>query len=161
MNNQPIFPRIHMSYYVSNIEATIDFYTKFFETEPNKVKEGYAKFLVNEPSLNISFIENKEAIKNDGAHFGIEVNDPEILKQKLGNAMHHNLPIDREKDVTCCYAKQDKFWVTDPDGYRWEVYQFIEDREKLASDAKPQQVGSDNATCCAPLSEEASLTFSK
>lgn len=148
------FPRLHMSYYVSNIDSTIDFYTKFFEVAPNKVKKGYAKFLVAEPSLNISFIENPEGVKSNAAHYGIEVNNPEVLKQKLGNAMHHNLPIDVEKDVECCYAKQDKFWVTDPDGYKWEVYQYLEDAEKLQSSAK-------TSNCCVPKSAVESAVFSK
>ena len=146
------FPRMHVSYYVSNINKTIDFYTKFFETQPNKVKEGYAKYLLSEPSLNISFIENKEAVKNNAAHFGIEVNNPDELKQRLGNAMHHNLPIDEEKDVQCCYARQDKFWVTDPDGYRWEVYQYLEDSEQLTSQI---------SECCSPASETESAALSK
>jgi len=143
------FPRLHMSYFVSDIKKSIDFYTKFFEVEPVKVKSDYAKFLVEEPSLNISFIENKEAVKTDAAHFGIELDNPEVLKQKLGNAMHHDLPIDVEKDVQCCYAKQDKFWVTDPDGYRWEVYQYLEDSDDL---------GSSKTECCAPKSEEEAVT---
>lgn len=132
MMKNELFPRIHISYQVSNLDSTIAFYSKFFEKEPVKVKEGYAKYILEEPSLNISFIENKDGVQPHTAHFGIEVNDPELLKQKLGNAMHHQLPIDEEKEVQCCYAKQDKFWVTDPDGYRWEVYQFLEDSEILS-----------------------------
>lgn len=124
------FPRVHTGYYVSDIQKTIDFYTKFFETEPAKVKTDYAKFLLTEPALNISFVQSSKEVNPDFIHFGIEVSDPEELKRRLGNAMHHNLPIDVEKEVKCCYAKQDKFWVTDPDGYKWEVYRFMEDVEK-------------------------------
>jgi len=138
--SKELFPRMHISYQVSDIENSIDFYTKFFEVDPVKVKPGYAKFILQNPSLNISFIENKKGINQHTAHFGIEVNDPELLKQKLGNAMHHDLPIDLEKDVQCCYAKQDKFWVTDPDGYRWEVYHFLEDSEILSD--------KEETTCC-------------
>lgn len=154
MKNSETFPRMHVSYYVSDLSKTIDFYTKFFEVEPVKVKESYAKYILTAPSLNISFIENPHAVNKDAAHFGIEVNDQQILGQKLGNAMHHNLPIDREKDVECCYAKQDKFWVTDPDGYKWEVYQFIEDSAGLESNANASE-------CCAPKSELEAATFTK
>lgn len=138
--SKKLFPRMHISYQVSDIENSIAFYTKFFEVDPVKVKPGYAKFILQKPSLNISFIENKKGGNPHTAHFGIEVNDPDLLKQKLGNAMHHDLPIDLEKDVQCCYAKQDKFWVTDPDGYRWEVYQFLEDSEILSD--------KEETTCC-------------
>ena len=138
------FPRVHASYYVSNIENTIAFYSKFFEKEPVKTKKDYAKFLLDAPSLNISFIQSPKPVKPDFIHFGIEVNDPEELTRRLGNAMHHDLPIDVDKEVKCCYAKQDKFWVTDPDGYKWEVYQFMEDVEE--NDEKYAEEGA----CCAP-----------
>lgn len=120
--------RMHVSYSVSNIEKTVEFYNKFFETAPVKTKQGYAKYLLEQPLLNISFVESKQ-VNPHHVHFGIEVNDPELLKSKLGNALTQNLPIDEEKEVKCCYAKQDKFWVTDPDGYKWEVFKFLEDVE--------------------------------
>lgn len=143
--NDKNFPRVHTGYYVSNIAKTVDFYSKFFDTEPVKVKDDYAKFILNEPSLNISFVQSAKSVKPDFIHFGIEVNDPEELKRRLGNAMRHDLAIDVEKEVKCCYAKQDKFWVTDPDGYKWEVYQFVEDVEQ--NDPK---YTSEEGACCAP-----------
>lgn len=137
------FPRMHVGYHVSDIAATIDFYTKFFGTEPVKVHKDYAKFVLSEPSLNISFIETSSEVPNSHIHFGIEVDNPELLKEKLGNAMSHDLAIDEEEEVKCCYARQDKFWVTDPDGYRWEVFHFKED--VVSNDEKYSQKGE----CCA------------
>lgn len=123
------FPRMHVSYYVSDINKTIDFYSKFFEVKPVKTKDDYAKFILEEPGLNISFIKTENSVQSQNVHFGIETDNPEYLKQKLGVAMSQQLPILEENEVNCCYAKQDKFWVTDPDGYRWEVYQFKGDVE--------------------------------
>lgn len=140
--NTSIFPRMHVSYHVRDIKATVDFYTKFFEVEPVKLKDDYAKYILTEPSLNISFIKSDVQVANRTMHFGIETNDPSDLKRRLGNAMHHELAIDEEKNVNCCYAKQDKFWVTDPDGYRWEVFQFLENVE--ANDKKYQA----DKVCC-------------
>ena len=138
------FPRMHVSYYVSNIDATIEFYTRFFGTKPVKIKNGYAKFVLTEPSLNISFVESKQSIVPSFIHFGIEVDDPELLQQKLESAVSHQLIVDEEKEVNCCYARQDKFWVTDPDGYKWEVYYFKEDVEQ--NDPKYSVDG----ICCTP-----------
>ena len=121
------FPRMHMGYHVSNLQNTIDFYTKFFGVEPVKVKKDYVKFILTQPSLNISFIENPDHVQKDHLHFGIEVNNAKDLQHRLGQALRYDLSIDDEKEVKCCYAKQDKFWVTDPDGYRWEVFHFKED----------------------------------
>ena len=141
------FPRMHVGYYVSDITKTVDFYKRFFEAEPVKVKSDYAKFILTAPSLNISFVESEQAIQPSFIHFGIEVDNPEHLRQKLGNALRQNLTIDEEKEVKCCYAKQDKFWVEDPDGYKWEVYHFKENVE--INDPKYSKEGS----CCAPVKE--------
>lgn len=133
--------RMHVGYTVSNIEKTIEFYNKFFETEPVKIKEGYAKYLLDSPSLNISFNLGSRP-EPQHIHFGIEVQDPEILKKKLGNALSQNLPVDEQNEVKCCYAKQDKFWVTDPDGYKWEVFKFLEDVEE-----NDKEYASEGACC--------------
>ena len=142
------FPRMHVGYYVSDIAKTIDFYKRFFEVEPAKVKDGYAKFVLTAPSLNISFIESGKSVQPDFIHFGIEVDNPDHLREKLGNALSQDLIVDEEKEVRCCYAKQDKFWVVDPDGYKWEVYHFKEDVE--VNDAKYSKEG----TCCAPVEKD-------
>ncbi|MEM8569146.1 MAG: ArsI/CadI family heavy metal resistance metalloenzyme [Bacteroidota bacterium] len=143
MNIKSQFPRTHVGYGVKDIQATVEFYEKFFQIEPVKVKNDYAKFILKEPSLNISFTQSSKPIQPVHIHFGIELDDAEQLKQRLGNAMGHELSIDEEKEVKCCYAKQDKFWVTDPDGYRWEVFIFKEDVEKN------DKVNSEVGECCA------------
>ena len=84
---------------------------------------------MQEPHLNISFEEGHRP-EPQHIHFGIEVNDVAHLKSRLANALTQNLHVDEEEDVKCCYARQDKFWVTDPDGYKWEVFKFIEDVEQ-------------------------------
>ena len=142
MNTKSQFPRTHIGYGVKNITETIEFYTKFFQTSPVKVKSDYAKFILEEPSLNISFTQRSQPVQPDYVHFGLEINDQEQLKQQLGNALKHNLPVDEEKEVDCCYAKQDKFWVTDPDGYRWEVFIFKHDTEKQDRESETA------AECC-------------
>ncbi|MEM6526408.1 MAG: ArsI/CadI family heavy metal resistance metalloenzyme [Bacteroidota bacterium] len=143
MNMKSQFPRTHIGYGVKNIEATVEFYTKFFQAKPVKVKKDYAKFILEEPSLNISFSQSPNPIQPGHIHFGIELDEAEQLKQRLGSAMSYKLSIDEEKEVKCCYAKQDKFWVTDPDGYRWEVFIFKEDVEHN------DKVNSELGECCA------------
>ncbi|MEM9391475.1 MAG: ArsI/CadI family heavy metal resistance metalloenzyme [Bacteroidota bacterium] len=143
MNIKSQFPRTHVGYGVKNIEATVEFYSKFFQVEPVKVKKDYAKFILEEPSLNISFSQSSIPIHPGHIHFGIELDDAEQLRQRLGSAMSHELSIDEEKEVKCCYAKQDKFWVTDPDGYRWEVFVFKEDVDEN------DKANSEVRECCA------------
>ncbi len=123
------FPRMHVSLYVSNIQNTVLFYSAFFNQKATKVKPGYAKFVLESPSLIISFVENKEKINSQFGHLGFQVDSAEELQNRLADAKNAGLQIVEEMGVSCCYAVQDKFWVMDPDGYHWEVYQFTEDAE--------------------------------
>lgn len=123
------FPRMHVSLYVSNIQNSVLFYSAFFNQKADKVKPGYAKFVLESPSLIISFVENKEKINSQFGHLGFQVDSAIELQSRLADAKNTGLQIVEEMGVACCYAVQDKFWVMDPDGYHWEVYQFTEDAE--------------------------------
>lgn len=121
------FPKMHVSLYVKNITETVEFYTSFFGTEVTKVEPKYAKFILDDPALIISFIENEKKIKANFGHLGFQVDRIEELKSRLDKAKEKNLVELEEMGTSCCYALQDKFWVKDPDGYAWEVYYFHED----------------------------------
>jgi catechol 2,3-dioxygenase-like lactoylglutathione lyase family enzyme len=127
MTNQ--FPRMHVSFYVSDIGKSVNFYTSFFGQEPAKVKPGYAKYVLDKPSLIISFVENKERVQSNFGHVGFQVETPEQLTERLADAKMKNLVSREEIGTNCCYATQDKFWVNDPDNVQWEVYYFHADAE--------------------------------
>jgi len=137
---------MHASLYVSNIQNTVDFYTQFFGQDPVKVKPGYAKFVLQSPSLIISFVENKERVQQNFGHLGFQVETLEDLNIKMWEAKKNNLVASEEIGTTCCYAKQDKFWVNDPDGVQWEVYYFHED----ADFNDPHYEMSGTEACCNP-----------
>ena len=140
------FPRMHASLYVSSIQNTVDFYTQFFGQEPVKVRPGYAKFILERPSLIISFVVNKERVQQNFGHLGFQVESVEDLNIKMWEAKKKNLVAREEIGTNCCYAKQDKFWVNDPDGVQWEVYYFHEDAEFN----DPHYEMSGTAACCTP-----------
>lgn len=140
------FPRMHVSLYVSDIDKTVQFYRAFFNQQEEKVKPGYAKFVLDEPSLIISFVENKERVAENFGHLGFQVETEEELEKRLAAAQAQNLVSKEEIGTNCCYAKQDKFWVTDPDGVQWEVYYFHEDVEFN----DPRYADTSEAVCCAP-----------
>ncbi len=135
------YPKMHAGLHVHDVDATVAFYTKFFGTGPVKVKPGYAKFHLEEPALVISFIEQKDYQAKPFGHFGFQVETPEDLQIKLLEARKLGLVEKEEHETQCCYAKQDKFWVTDPDGISWEVYYFHGDTE--VNDPVPA------SSCCA------------
>ena len=151
MNNP--FPRMHVSLYVSDIQKSIEFYSQFFDQEPAKVKPNYAKFILENPSLIISFVENKDRVQSNFGHLGFQVESLEDLNIKLWEAKKRNLVSREEKGTNCCYAKQDKFWVNDPDGVQWEVYYFHEDAEFN----DPHYVMTEAKACCSPQ-EKSELT---
>jgi catechol 2,3-dioxygenase-like lactoylglutathione lyase family enzyme len=127
MNNP--FPRMHVSLYVSDITKSIDFYNNFFGQQPTKVKPKYAKYVLEKPSLIISFVENKDRVQSNFGHLGFQVETPEELDRYFYEAKMKNLVVREEVGTNCCYAKQDKFWVNDPDNVQWEVYYFHADAE--------------------------------
>jgi catechol 2,3-dioxygenase-like lactoylglutathione lyase family enzyme len=141
---------MHASLYVSDLQKTIQFYTGFFGVGPVKEKPGYVKYLLEKPSLIISFIENSEKVQPKFGHLGFQVETIEDLNLKLWEARKNKMEIKEEFGTTCCYAKQDKFWVRDPDGVQWEVYYFHEDAEFTDPHGETML-----KECCAPGEKEA------
>jgi catechol 2,3-dioxygenase-like lactoylglutathione lyase family enzyme len=127
--NSDSFPRMHVSLYVSNLADTISFYDTFFNQPADKIKPGYAKYILEKPSLIISFVENKNRVQSHFGHLGFQVETYEEMQRRLFVARQQNIVAKEEMNTTCCYARQDKFWVNDPDGVQWEVYYFKEDAE--------------------------------
>jgi len=141
-----VFPRMHVSYYVKDIQKTVSFYTAFFGVEPVKVKEDYAKFVLESPSLIISFVENADRVHANFGHLGFQVQTQEEVFSRLALAKSLGLTVTEELETSCCYAKQDKFWVTDPDGVMWEVYYFHHD----VSFNDPRYANETTEVCCTP-----------
>lgn len=149
------FPRMHVSLYVSNLAQTVSFYQSFFDQAPSKIKAGYAKFELDSPGLIISFVENQGSVRSNFGHLGIQLESPELLQQHLERARQLNIVSKEEMGTACCYAVQDKFWATDPDGHQWEMYYFHEDVEFN----DPHYQTSESSACCS--SDELIIDSSK
>lgn len=139
------FPRMHVSLYVNDINKTVAFYQSFFKQEATKVKPGYAKFILEKPSLIISFVENEKNVAGSFGHLGFQIETEAEMLKLLADVKASGLGTMEELGTNCCYAKQDKFWVMDPDGYRWEVYYFHEDVEW-----NDPQYSESSEACCSP-----------
>ena len=150
MANQKEFPKMHVSLYVSDLAKSVQFYTAFFGVVPNKVKSGYAKFILNEPALIISFVENPEKVQANFGHLGFQVASKEEMEDRLESAKLLGLNTKEEIGTSCCYAVQDKFWVADPDGTQWEVYYFHADAEFN----DPHYTTEEASACCTPPAME-------
>jgi len=113
--------RIHVALNVSNIHTSVAFYVHFFGEAPVKYRDGYAKFDLKEPPLNISLNENANDTTVQG-HLGIQVKNTKVVQDMYDKLVSNNFKIITEQGAECCYAIQDKLWVADPDGTRWEIF---------------------------------------
>ncbi len=150
MFQSKVFPKMHVSLYVSDLHKSLTFYTRFFGKEAAKVAPGYFKFELEQPALIISFIENPERVQSNFGHLGIQVASKEEVLERLSFIEKQGLMVREEMETACCYAIQDKFWVNDPDGVQWEVYYFHKD--VAFNDPKFESGG--EAACCMPPQQE-------
>jgi catechol 2,3-dioxygenase-like lactoylglutathione lyase family enzyme len=135
--------RPHLALTVSDVERSIAFYRALFGTEPTKIRPGYAKFEVADPALNFTLNEGeRDADLGAFNHAGIQVASTDDLLRARARLVEAGLATFDEMHTTCCYAKQDKIWVTAPDGESWEVFVTHEDVEMEAS------APAESSTCC-------------
>ncbi len=126
--------RVQLALNVDNLDEAVAFYTKLFSTMPAKRRPGYANFAVVEPPLKLVLVENpgKGGSLN---HLGVEVPDVDAVDAEQRRLEEEGLTSTDERGTTCCYAKQDKFWVDDaPNGERWEIYTVLADSATLRGD---------------------------
>ncbi|MBN9619759.1 MAG: VOC family protein [Actinobacteria bacterium] len=135
--------RLQLALNVENLAESVDFYRRLLGTEPAKVRPGYANFAVTEPPLKLVLLENPG---HGGSlnHLGIEVEDVDAVDREQRRLTAAGLASRDERGTTCCYATQDKFWVTGtPDGEPWEVYTVLEEAAVLGC-----APGGGGASCC-------------
>ncbi|EJR22908.1 MULTISPECIES: ArsI/CadI family heavy metal resistance metalloenzyme [Bacillus cereus group] len=113
---------VHVGINVTDLEKSIEFYEKVFGMSPVKVKVDYAKFLLETPGLNFTLNVRDEVKGNQVNHFGFQVDTAEEIMLHKERLEKEGFFARDEMDTTCCYAVQDKFWVTDPDGNEWEFF---------------------------------------
>ena len=139
----PVYPKIHLSFPVQDLERSVAFYKKLFGEDPVKTHPGYVKFLPSIAPLNLALYADGKAAGDGANHFGIEVRDHETVLRHLMRIRTSGLETREEMDCDCCYANQDKFWVKDPDGREWEIYVLNRDLDEPG--------GRDEEACCADL----------
>lgn len=142
---------IHMGLNVTHLDKSILFYQKVFGVEPVKVKTDYAKFLLDAPQVNFTLNVKDEVTGDQVNHFGFQVPSMEELTQQRDRIETEGLLIEDELDTNCCYANQDKFWITDPDGNEWEFFytkQDIAERGDHDSTCCTTETNDSSSSCC-------------
>jgi len=137
--------RLQLALNVDDLDEAITFYSKLFNTEPAKVKPGYANFAIAEPPLKLVLIENAG---HGGTlnHLGVEVETGDKVHQEIARLAGEGMLPEEQIGTTCCYATQDKAWVTGPAGEKWEVYTVLSDSETF--DTSPDLLAAEATGGC-------------
>lgn len=143
--------KIHVALNTNKFDESVAFYRGFFGKEPLKLKSGYAKFELDTPGLNFTLNQSTHAPKEPSSlnHLGIQVSSIEEVANATKRLAEAGFETLEENDTVCCYALQDKVWVADPNGYRWEVFVVKEDDVTDENDPAVQAAASEEP-CCEP-----------
>src|SRR6516165_12607529 len=135
--------RVQLALRVADLDASVAFYSKLFAAEPAKRRPGYANFAITQPPLKLVLIEGAPGEPTRMDHLGVEVETTSEVSAATARLAAAGLPTATEEDTACCYAVQDKVWVTGPGTEPWEVYVVKADAGTMGDDTIP-------APCCAP-----------
>ena len=146
---------VHVHLHVADLARSVAFYEAFLGAPPVKRKQRYAKFLASFAPLNLALSQHATRPQDEAtlSHLGLQLSSSAAVLAQLERVKAAGLATREELDVTCCFAKQDKFWVRDPDGVEWEVYYLKEDvEEDVEHDSRATQAssGTDPACCSDP-----------
>jgi catechol 2,3-dioxygenase-like lactoylglutathione lyase family enzyme len=138
---EELVSRVQLALNVDDIDAATTFYSTLFGVEPAKTRPGYANFAIASPPLKLVLIE-KPGQGGSLNHLGVEVESTAEVELHQARLTEAGFFADEEKNTTCCYAVQDKFWVTGPNGEKWEHYAVLADSPTFYGEA------TDGDACC-------------
>lgn len=130
--------RFHVHVAVPDLQQAIRFYSTMFGAQPSVEKTDYAKWMLEDPRVNFAISKRGAAVGVN--HLGFQVNEAAELTGMHARLQAADSAVLEEKAVSCCYAKSDKYWVTDPAGVAWETFRSL--------DTVPFYGGNEKAACC-------------
>lgn len=143
--------RLHVHVGVENLDRSVAFYSTLFGAEPTVTKSDYAKWMLDDPRVNFAISAGDHAAKGI-EHLGIQAETSDELASVYGRLRAADRPVLEEGATTCCYAKSEKSWISDPDGVVWEAF-LTNGEATVYGDSPALTALSTNAaadTCCAP-----------
>lgn len=144
--------RFHIHIAVDDLDANIRFYSALFQAEPSVLEQDYAKWLLDDPRINFAI--SHRGRKSGLDHLGIQVESTSELEAVQQGLTHASLPVEEQKQASCCYAQSDKYWTVDPQGIAWEAFHSLNSIPMFGDDdviqlqpaspcCNPKQVDSD------------------
>lgn len=116
--------RFHLHVSVSDLDTSVKFYSAIFGTTPTVLKPDYAKWMLDDPRVNFAI--SKRGFRPGIDHVGIQVDSAEELTALREQAAAADIATAEQTNATCCYARSDKYWITDPQGIAWETFHTLE-----------------------------------
>jgi catechol 2,3-dioxygenase-like lactoylglutathione lyase family enzyme len=136
--------RFHVHAHVEDLQASIAFYSKMFGAEPARIESDYAKWMLEDPRINFAI--STRGGKPGVDHLGIQTDTAEELLELKQRAAAADLTLLDEGETTCCYARSEKHWVTDPQGIAWEHFHTLDSIPVFSEQRAPAEASS---ACCA------------
>ena len=145
--------RFHVHVAVNDLAANIRFYSTVFGMPPTVEKSDYAKWMLEDPRMNFAI--SQRGVKTGVDHLGFQVDSDEeltVLRKQVADA---EIAAFDQPDATCCYARSDKYWITDPQGIAWETYRTLGEAEVYGVEIKK---AAESGACCSPSPATISIT---
>lgn len=139
--------RFHVHVHVEDLAKSIGFYSKLFAAEPARIEGDYAKWMLEDPRINFAI--STRGGKPGVDHLGFQADDPAELAEMKARAESADMTLLDEGETTCCYARSEKHWVTDPQGIAWEHFHTLDNIPVFSVAATP---GAAATACCPPAS---------
>lgn len=136
--------RFHAHVHVDDLAQSIAFYSKLFAAAPARVEADYAKWMLEDPRVNFAI--STRGAKPGLDHFGMQTDDAAELAELKARAEAADMALLDEGNTTCCYARSEKHWVTDPQGIAWEHFHTLGDIPVFNEAAPSSAPGA----CCTP-----------
>lgn len=148
--------RFHVHVHVADLPKNIAFYSAMFDAQPTRAEADYAKWMLEDPPVNFAISTRGSALGID--HLGIQVQEAADLAELRERAAKADMSTFDEGETTCCYARSDKYWITDPQGIAWEQFHTLASipvfhETKTAAEATASQA------CCSPASDVVAVPF--
>jgi catechol 2,3-dioxygenase-like lactoylglutathione lyase family enzyme len=142
--------RFHVHIAVDDLDANIRFYSQVFGAPPTVHKPDYAKWMLEDPRVNFAI--SQRGLKPGVDHLGVQVDSDSELKGLREQIAVAQIPALDQPEAECCYARGDKYWITDPQGVPWETFHTLDSIPVYGSTATPKPARDTATACCSPAS---------
>jgi len=152
--------RFHVHVAVADLEANIAFYSAMFGTAPSVVQADYAKWMLDDPRVNFAI--SSRGLKTGIDHLGVQVDSDSELVALRGLVEQAQIAAQNQSNAACCYARSDKYWITDPQGIAWETFRTLDSIPVYGTTVRPAiPKTAAEAACCAPAATTVAIPSAK